>query len=67
MLKKCAHGFSVRLTGHHRRIKCNGRIYPSFPKHDHVEVGHVRKLIRNLNIDKDCALEYVGEAAVDRR
>ena len=55
MLDDCAEGYSIRISVHHRRVTYNDKIYPSFPKHDEIELGHVRSLVRHLGIDKDCA------------
>ena len=59
MMKNCAEGFTMRTTDHNRRFKYNGTFYPSFPKHDDVEIGHVRSLVRALRINKQCAEDFV--------
>lgn len=59
MLEVCAPGYTKRATKHHWRIAFAGRTYPTFPLGPHgsrkaksteVEVGHVRKLCRYLEI-----------------
>lgn len=54
MLEECAQGYSMDLKTHFRIVRFNGLTYPSLPKHDEIEAGHVRKLARNLGI-LDCA------------
>ena len=58
MLKSCADGYSIRLATHSRVVKYNGLVYPSLPKHDNLELGHIRKMVRHLGIDKDCAKKH---------
>ena len=41
-----------------RRILANARIYPSLPKYDEIEVGHIRKMVRSLLIE-DCARKEI--------
>ena len=55
MLDDCAPGHGIRLATHSRVITYNGRVYRTFPKFDNIELGHVRKMVRYLGIDKDCA------------
>jgi hypothetical protein len=60
MLENCAKGFTMRPTDHNRRIEFNGKIFPSMPKkHDDVKLGYVRKMIRALDIDQECARKYL--------
>ena len=54
MLDKCAPGWSWKPAPHFRRIFANGRTYPTLPKADEIEVGHIRKMARHLGI-ADCA------------
>ena len=58
MLDSCAPGWSVEPAPHFRRIKANGRTYPSLPKHDEIEAGHIRKMARHLGI-LECAKESI--------
>jgi hypothetical protein len=50
MLDECAPGYTIRLANHSRVIHFNGMLYRNFPKHDPVENGHVRKLVRFFGI-----------------
>lgn len=59
MLRKCASMATVRIATHSRVVTYNGRVYRKFPKHDNIELGHIRKMIRYLAIDKDCAATYI--------
>jgi hypothetical protein len=55
MLTKCAKGSTWRLATHFRIVKYNKKVFRALPKHDSIELGHIRKMIRYLGIDKDCA------------
>jgi len=55
MLKQCAEGSTWRVATHFRIVKYNNRVFPALPKHDSIELGHIRKMIRYLGIDRDCA------------
>ena len=59
MLKECAPGYTIRLATHSRVIHYGGKVFPAFPKHDPVENGHIRKLIRYLNIKPACAAKHL--------
>jgi hypothetical protein len=58
MLDECAKGWTWNLAPHFRRIMANGRTYPSLPKYDEIEVGHVRKMARHLGIE-NCAKQHI--------
>ena len=58
MLKQCAPGHEIQLKTHFRIIRYNGLTYPTFPKHDQVEEGHVRKMARTFYI-LDCARRFL--------
>ena len=60
LLKNCANGHSIRTTKHNKSIKYNNKSYQAFPKHNEIEIGHVKSLIKSLNIDQDCAKKYVN-------
>ncbi len=62
MLKKCAQGHEIVQTTHGRAIKYNGRHFRGFPKYDEVYAQYVKKLVLQLQINEDCAANYVGEA-----
>lgn len=57
MLKDCAPGHSIRLGTHSRVIKYKGMVFPSFPKFDKIELGHIRKMVRHFGI-KECAAKH---------
>jgi len=59
MLDDCAKGSSWRFSNHFRMVKFNGKVYPTLPKADTIELGHIRKMIRSLEIDRDCARKYI--------
>jgi hypothetical protein len=59
MLKSCAKGHTIRLATHSRVIGYNGKVYRTFPKFDNVELGHIRKLVRYLELDRDCAAKHL--------
>ena len=66
MLAACADGHCVTHTTHHYRVDYNGKTYYRVPKGAHgdrnpeIEAFHVRKLIRMLQIDANCARKYVN-------
>lgn len=57
MLKDCAPGFEVRLSTHGRVFTYGGMIYRDFPKHQEIELGHIRKMARHFGI-RDCAKKH---------
>jgi len=59
MLRHCAPGSDWRYTTHSRRIKYSGKVYVSLPKFDSIELGHVRKMVRYLEIDMECARQFL--------
>jgi len=58
MLEDCAKGSDVRRTTHGRRVEFNGKVYRDVPKFDTIEIGHIRKMVRHLGINKDCAKSH---------
>lgn len=58
MLEDCTPGFTSRLATHSYVIKWGGRIYRSLPKHDNLELGYIRKLVRSLQINPECANKH---------
>jgi len=58
MLEHCARGFDIRRTTHGRRVEWSGKVFPDLPKFDNVEIGHIRKMVRHLGIDKECARKF---------
>jgi hypothetical protein len=66
MLRNCASGYEIIEKPHKYCVRYGGKTYPSLPKGDHgsgsraeIQVGHVRNMIRHLNIDLDCANSYL--------
>ncbi|MHB1665445.1 MAG: hypothetical protein ACYCT7_09335 [bacterium] len=66
MLDNCASGHTRKAGDHYWVIKFNGKIYYTLPKGEHgsknpdIEIGHIKKLIRHLGIDEDCAKKYLS-------
>jgi len=58
MLDKCAPGYTIRLANHSRVIQFGNKLYRTFPKHDPMENGHVRKMVRFLGIS-GCAAKHL--------
>ena len=58
MLEHCAKDFDIRRTTHGRRVEYNGKVYLNLPKHDALFIFEIRKMIRHLGIDKDCARSF---------
>ncbi len=66
MLEVCAKGYKIREKPHMHWVLFNGKIYPALPKGAHgsktraeIEVGHLRKMIRFLGIDEECAKKHL--------
>lgn len=65
MLDACAPGAIRTLRDHNWRVVWGPRTYPSFPRGEHgktnpeIEVGHIRKMIRHLGIDMECAKRHL--------
>jgi len=57
MLEKCASGYTIRLANHSRVVTFNNKVYPSLPKFDKLEVGHIRKMARHFGI-LECAKKF---------
>lgn len=71
MLQQCAPGHRMIEKTHHYRIEYAGKTYPTLPKGSHsdrgsrstqaeIEAGHVRKMIRHLGIDVECAKRVIA-------
>lgn len=60
MLKNCTNGFEIVLADHFRRVLCNGKIYRTLPKYDAIERGHIRSMVRFLDINRECAQKWLG-------
>jgi len=59
MLEKCAPGYRIELKTHFRFVYLNAIVFPTLPKHDNIEVGHIKKMARTLGI-LDCAKGFLG-------
>jgi hypothetical protein len=70
MLLQCAPGHRIAEKTHYYRVEYAGKTYPALPKGSHsdrgrrsgqaeIEAGHVRKLIRHLGIDEECARRVI--------
>ena len=55
MLDECAAGHTKRRGTHCWLVTYRGKTYRSLPDYAEIEFGHVRKMVRFLGIDKDCA------------
>ena len=74
MLEACAPGYEREEKEHHHWVRYNGRVYWRLPKGAHrhrgarsgraeIEIGHVRKMVRFLDIDSDCAAQHLPALA----
>jgi hypothetical protein len=59
MLAECAPGCRVELKTHNYFVYYIGLTYPSLPKYDQIEAGHVKKMARALGI-YECAKKFFG-------
>ena len=68
MLDQCAPGWTMKEGDHYYRVMWKGRTYPALSKGDHnkkqgrgeVEVGHIRQMIKQLEIDMECAKKHLS-------
>lgn len=58
MLEACASGFKIRLATHSKVVSYKDKVFRDLPKFDNLELGHVRKMVRHLGIEKDCAKKH---------
>ena len=58
MLEDCAPGHDIRRTTHARRVAWNNQVFSDLPKFDDIEIGHIRKMVRSLGINRDCAKKH---------
>jgi hypothetical protein len=58
MLENCAKGSDIRRTTHGKRVEYNHRVYMDLPKHENLFIFEIRKMVRHLGIDKDCARSF---------
>ena len=47
------------MATHSRVVTYLGKVYLRLPKFDQIELGHVRKMVRYLGIDRDCATSCI--------
>jgi hypothetical protein len=59
MLEHCAEGYQISLKLHFRSIRFNSLTYPTLPKHDEIEAGHIKKMARALGIYA-CAVKFLN-------
>ena len=57
MLADCAPDATARVATHSRVIGLNGKVYHP-PKDNPLASFHVRKLVSQLEIDRDCAKKH---------
>lgn len=67
MLKKCAPGYTLEEKTHLHWIRYEGR-KATLPQGEHgrgknaeIEIGHVRNLVRALEIPEDCVSKYLPQ------
>lgn len=58
MLESCAPGHSIRLATHCYVVQYKGFVFRELPKFKDIELGHIRKMVRHLGIDRKCAAEH---------
>ena len=68
MLRKCAKGFGEELKTHHIALTWDGKtaLIPSGAhgsKDPEMQVGHVKGMVRMLDLDKDCVRRHLKEIA----
>jgi hypothetical protein len=59
MLANCAPDHAIRNTTHFLKVQYNGKTFPSLPSYKDIELGHIRKMVRALGINKECANKYI--------
>jgi len=60
LLVNCAPGHSIRNTTHFLKVQYKGKTYPALPSYNDIELGHIRKMVRALEISKECANKYIS-------
>jgi hypothetical protein len=68
MLDDCAPGYRAVAREHNFLVTFNDRSYPSLPRGEHgkrenpeIQKGHIRHLIRQLEVDPDCAKKHLPQ------
>lgn len=59
LLEECAAGHSIRQTTHFLKVTYNGKTYPTLPSYKSIELGFIRSMVRDLEIDKECANRHI--------
>ena len=59
LLGSCAPGYGLREGTHAWIVTYNGRTFRELPKYQNIELGWIRKMIRHLRIDPECAKKYI--------
>lgn len=59
LLEACAVGHTTRQTTHAIKVSYNGKEYPTLPSYGDIEIGHIRSMVRVLEIDKECANRFI--------
>jgi hypothetical protein len=66
LLDQCAPGHTRKARVHNYVVRYNGKTYPTLPLGQHgkrenppIQIGHVRQMVRQLGIDRDCVQRLV--------
>jgi hypothetical protein len=66
MLDACAPGYTMKEHLHNYSVTWNGKTYPTLPRgaqgsgaRAEIQLGHVKKMIRFLGIDAECARRHL--------
>lgn len=59
LLDECAVGYSARNTTHFIKVQYNGKTFPTLPSYKNIELGHIRSMVRTLEISKECANRHI--------
>jgi hypothetical protein len=59
LLEKCAPGHEIRPTTHFFSVSYKGKLFRTLPTYENIELGHIRKMVRALEIDKNCANSHI--------
>lgn len=73
MLRRCAKGAEIEEKLHHHWVRYNDRTFNSLPKGRHgartpmVEIGHIVGMIKDLQIDEECARGQIPQLPKKKR
>ena len=65
MLAECAPGHTIERKKHHYWVRYESMTFRALPLGEHgkenpeIEIGYIRKMIRHLSIDLDCAKKHL--------